>query len=124
MFLPRDFMNIEYSFRAGKLTRLRPPHQDECCVTARGWREREETRPPRHADSFAPAYRRDRPLRLRAGGRQRLGATPPHRLPGPRPPAAGDYAAQSLTGTRRAALLGACARARVPRRDTPSEEAE
>jgi len=36
------------------------------------------------------------------------------------PPAAGDYAAQPLTGTRRAALLGACARARVPRRDTPS----
>src|SRR5712691_4956069 len=58
--------------RAGKLTRLRPPHKDECCVTAQGWRGREETRPPRHADSFAPAYRPERPLRLRAGGLQRL----------------------------------------------------
>src|SRR5712692_9671015 len=56
----------------GKLTRLRPPHKEECCVTAQGWRGREETRPPRHADSFAPAYRPERPLRLRAGGRQRL----------------------------------------------------
>src|SRR5262249_37443098 len=28
-----------------------------------------------------------------------------------RPPAPGDYAAQALTGTRRAALLGTCARA-------------
>ena len=33
-----------------------------------------------------------------------------------RPPAAGDYAAQPLTGTRRAALLGTCARARATRR--------
>src|SRR5712692_355892 len=56
----------------GKLTRLRPPHKDECCVTAQGWRGREETRPPRHADSFAPAYRPERSLRLRAGGLQRL----------------------------------------------------
>ena len=37
-----------------------------------------------------------------------------------RPPAAGDYAAQPLTGTRRAALLGTCARARATRRHAPS----
>src|SRR2546426_3088846 len=30
---------------------------------------------PRHADSFAPVYRRERSLRLRAGGRQRLATT-------------------------------------------------
>ena len=38
------------------------------------------------------------------------------------PPAAGDYAVQPLTGTRRAALLGTCARARAHRRDAPSLE--
>ena len=37
-----------------------------------------------------------------------------------RPPAPGDYASQPLTGTRRAALLGTCARARAPRRHAPS----
>src|SRR5690242_20499031 len=37
-----------------------------------------------------------------------------------RPPAAGDCAGQPLIGTRRAALLGTCARARAPRRDAPS----
>ena len=37
-----------------------------------------------------------------------------------RPPAAGDCAAQPLTGTRRAALLGTCARARATRRHAPS----
>src|SRR5712691_11430836 len=30
---------------------------------------------PRHADSFAPVYRPERSLRLRAGGRQRLATT-------------------------------------------------
>ena len=39
-----------------------------------------------------------------------------------RPPAPGDYASQPLTGTRRAALLGTCARARAPRRHAPSAE--
>ena len=38
-----------------------------------------------------------------------------------RPPAAGDCADQPLTGTRRAALLGTCARARATRRHAPSE---
>src|SRR5712692_7103997 len=75
MRLIQDYLghrNIKHTVRytatnpAGKLTRLRPPHKDECCVTAQGWRGREETRPPRHADSFAPAYRPERPLRLRA----------------------------------------------------------
>src|SRR5712692_6333653 len=67
-----SFVSLEEKVvNLGKLTRLRPPHKDECCVTARGWRGREETRPPRHADSFAPAYRPERPLRLRAGGLQR-----------------------------------------------------
>src|SRR5580765_1117087 len=37
-----------------------------------------------------------------------------------RPPAPGDCAFQALTGTRRAALLGTCARARAPRRHAPS----
>ena len=37
-----------------------------------------------------------------------------------RPPAAGDYASQPLTGTRRATLLGTCARARATRRHAPS----
>src|SRR5689334_13276247 len=37
-----------------------------------------------------------------------------------RPPATGDCAGQPLIGTRRAALLGTCARARAPRRDAPS----
>src|SRR5262245_39429962 len=37
-----------------------------------------------------------------------------------RPPAAGDGAALPLTGTRRAALLGTCARARATRRHAPS----
>src|SRR5713101_2765176 len=64
--------DVLYIINKGKLTRLRPPHKDECCVTAQGWRGREATRPPRHADSFAPAYRPERPLRLRAGGLQRL----------------------------------------------------
>ena len=36
-----------------------------------------------------------------------------------RPPATGDYASQPLTGTRRAALLGTCARARATRRPDP-----
>src|SRR5262249_45494635 len=45
----------------GKLTRLRPPHKNECCVTAQGWRGREENRSPRHAGSLAPDYRRERP---------------------------------------------------------------
>ena len=39
-----------------------------------------------------------------------------------RPPATGDYASQPLTGTRRAALLGTCARARATRRHAPSDE--
>jgi predicted RNase H-like HicB family nuclease len=39
-----------------------------------------------------------------------------------RPPAAGDCAAQPLTGTRCAALLGTCARARATRRQAPSAE--
>src|SRR5689334_17034342 len=39
-----------------------------------------------------------------------------------RPPATGDCAGQPLIGTRRAALLGTCARARAPRRDAPSKE--
>ena len=39
-----------------------------------------------------------------------------------RPPATGDYASQPLTGTRRAALLGTCARARATRRHAPSSE--
>src|SRR5215210_3301497 len=62
--------------------------------------------PPKHADSFAPNYRQDRSLRLRASGRQRLAT----------------LRRQSLTGTRRAALLGTCARACAPRRHTPSKE--
>ena len=41
-----------------------------------------------------------------------------------RPPATGDYASQPLTGTRRAALLGTCARARATRRHAPSCEEE
>jgi hypothetical protein len=40
-----------------------------------------------------------------------------------RPPAAGDCAAQPLTGTRCAALLGTCARARATRRQAPSNDA-
>ena len=39
-----------------------------------------------------------------------------------RPPAPGDYASQPLTGTRRAALLGTCARARATRRHAPSKD--
>src|SRR5512134_3858173 len=39
-----------------------------------------------------------------------------------RPPAADDCADQPLTGTRRAALLGTCARARATRRHAPSAE--
>src|SRR5262245_36413085 len=42
--------------------------------------------------------------------------------PRSRPPAAGDKAAQPLPGTRRAALLGTCARARATWRHAPSEE--
>src|SRR6186997_1624485 len=41
-----------------------------------------------------------------------------------RPPATGDYASQPLTGTRRAALLGTCARARATRRHAPSGETD
>ena len=39
-----------------------------------------------------------------------------------RPPAAGDCTAQPLPGTRRAALLGTCARARATLRYAPSPE--
>src|SRR5262249_42714914 len=57
----------------GKLTRLRPPHQkDECRLTEQAWRGGKYASPPRHADSFAPNYRPERSLRLRAGGLQRL----------------------------------------------------
>ena len=66
-----------------------------------------KTHAPRHADSFAPDNRPDRPLRLCAGGRPRLATG----------------AAQPLTGAQRAVLLGACARACAPRRYTPSLEA-
>src|SRR5262245_60567533 len=61
--------------------------------------------PPRHADSLAPDYGRGRALRLRASGRPRRATE----------------AAQPRTGTRRAALLGPCARACAPWRYTPSQ---
>src|SRR5262245_8891961 len=64
--------------------------------------------PPRHADSLAPDYGRGRALRLRASGRPRRATE----------------AAQPRTGTRRAALLGPCARARAPWRYTPSRAEE
>src|SRR3982750_2728990 len=54
-----------------------------------------QTAPPKHADSFAPAYRRVRSLRLRAGGRPRRATD----------------AVQPLSGTRRPALLGPFPRA-------------
>ena len=38
-----------------------------------------ENLPPRHTDSFAPAYRQERPLRLRAGGHPRRATAPPRR---------------------------------------------
>src|SRR5262249_52086239 len=41
-----------------------------------GLRGREATRPPRHAASLAPDYRRGRALRLRAGGRPRRATAP------------------------------------------------
>src|SRR4051794_9984121 len=56
--------------KKGKLARLRlPPGVLRQRIGQRG---RDETPPPRYADSLAPGYRRGRPLRLRAGGLQRL----------------------------------------------------
>jgi hypothetical protein len=51
----------------GSLVCVRPTRREG----SQGWRGRAENRPPRHADSFAPGYRPERPRRLRAGGRQR-----------------------------------------------------
>jgi hypothetical protein len=72
-------LNIAGAFAAGKtfdkggsLVCVRPTRRQECRVTAQDWRGREKTSPPRHADSFAPVYRPERPLRLRASGLQRL----------------------------------------------------
>src|SRR3954451_21250534 len=79
--------------RTGKLARLRPP--PGVLRQRIGQRGRDENPPPRYANSLAPGYRRGRPLRLRAGGLQRLAT----------------LAAPPLSGTRRAALLGSCARA-------------
>ncbi len=96
---------IPGSTNRGKLTRLRPPHKDECCVTAQGWRGREETRPQ-------DTQTRSRLIIGQNGPPDSaLAASSGWRL----------LAAQPLTGTRRAALLGACARACVPRRYTPSD---
>src|SRR6187549_773238 len=52
---------------------------------------------------------------------RRISAITAPQTPRWRPPAPGDCAGQALTGTRRAALLGTCARARATRRHAPSE---
>src|SRR6187401_1710764 len=53
---------------------------------------------------------------------RRISAITAPQTPRWRPPAPGDCAGQALTGTRRAALLGTCARARATRRHAPSPE--
>src|SRR6188472_689354 len=53
---------------------------------------------------------------------RRISAITAPQTPRWRPPAPGDCAGQALTGTRRAALLGTCARARATRRHAPSAE--